>query len=128
MTTSTTTEQSGIRRALSSVAIVGVLATLAGLAFGGGRVAMGVGLGAAVACANLWFINLVVRGLLNREKTATPWGLIAVVKFIVLIGGLYLLVRSGWVDVLTLLIGYGALPLGIVTAQLGAARALGEEG
>lgn len=129
MTTPTTTEHEyGFARAFWAVAIVGVLATLGGLGLGGSRWALGIAVGAAVAAANLWSIRLVVRGLLAEKRGAVPWGLLAVVKFAVLVGGLYLLVKSGSLDLLALLIGYGALPIGIASAQLGAARAIGEEG
>jgi hypothetical protein len=37
----------------------------------------------------------------------------------VLVVGLWLLVRAGVVDLLPLIIGYGALPLGIFAAQVG---------
>ena len=129
MTTPTTGEHdSGFERALWAVAVLGVLGVLAGLLLAGGRAAIGIGIGSAVAAANLWSIMVVVRGLLAPTPGAVPWGLLAAIKFVVLIAGLYLLVKSGWVDLLTLLIGYGALPIGIVTAQLGTARAVGEEG
>jgi hypothetical protein len=129
MTTPMTSEQeSGFSRALWAIAVLGVLATLAGLLVAGGRTAIGIGIGSAIAAANLWSIMRVVRGLLAPKPGSVPWGLIAAVKFVVLIGGVYLLVKSGWVDLVTLLIGYGALPVGIVSAQLGAARTVSEEG
>jgi hypothetical protein len=48
--------------------------------------------------------------------------LVAVVKLVVLFGGLYLLLRSGMASGVALVLGYGALPLGITVGGLLAPR------
>lgn len=114
-------------RAMWAVALVGVAGTLVAALLGGAAAARSVAIGAAVAGANLWVITLVVRGMLGGKKSRVPWPLLAVLKMAVLFGGLYLLLKSGWVDLLPLLAGYGALPLGIVAGQVGAPRPVEEE-
>jgi hypothetical protein len=111
-----------------AVALVGCVSTVAAVFLGGVPAARSVALGAAVAGANLWVITLVVRGMLGGKKSRVPWPLLAVLKMSVLFGGLYLMLKSGWVDLLPLLAGYGALPLGIVAGQAGAPRPVEEEG
>ncbi len=128
-TTLTHTEKDGsTARALWAVALVGTATTLVAAFLGGALAARSVALGAIVAAANLWVITVVVRGMLGGKKSRVPWPLIAMLKMGVLFGGLYLFLKSGWVDLLPLLAGYGALPLGIVAGQLGAPRPIEEEG
>lgn len=128
-TTPTHTEKdASMARAMWAVALVGLATTVAGGLLGGALAARSVALGAAVAAANLWVITVVVRGMLGGKKSRVPWPLIAVLKMTVLFGGLYLFLKSGWVDLLPLLAGYGALPLGIVAGQVGAPRPIEEEG
>lgn len=128
-TTLTHTEKDGsTARALWAVALVGFATTVVAAFLGGALAARSVALGAIVAAANLWVITVVVRGMLGGKKSRVPWPLIAVLKMGVLFGGLYLFLKSGWVDLLPLLAGYGALPLGIVAGQLGAPRPIEEEG
>jgi ATP synthase I chain len=129
MTKTTTTERdAGFNRALVAVVLVGTLSTIVALIFGGVRTGASVGLGAAVGALNLLAIWFVVRGLLARKRSSVPWGLVAVLKFGLLVAVLYFLLKSHAVELLPLLIGYGALPLGITAGQLGAPRALSEEG
>ena len=129
MTKTTTTEHDrGVVRTLFAVALIGLVSTVSAFWLSGARAGLSVGIGAVVAALNLWVMLFVVRGLIAQKKSSLPWGLIAVLKFAVLIAGLFVLVKSGWVDVIALLIGYAALPLGIAAAQLGVPRAAQEEG
>lgn len=109
----------GLRMALWGVALVGaVIAIFFGILGGAGKLVAAV-IGASVAVLNLWSVGLVVRGYLGKLNPNVPWGLLAVLKLLGLFVGIYGLVQSGWVEPLPLLSGYGALPLGIVAAQLG---------
>ena len=129
MTTLTSTDkEGGMARAMWAVALVGLATTVAAAFLGGVLAARSVALGAAVAALNLWVISLVVRGMLGGKRSRVPWPLIAVLKMGVLFGGLYLLLKGGWVDLLPLLAGYGALPLGVVAGQVGAPHPVEEEG
>ncbi|MFO0568343.1 MAG: hypothetical protein U0263_21965 [Polyangiaceae bacterium] len=128
MTTTRADKDGSTHRALWAVVLVGALATGGAFVMGGAPVARSVAVGAVVALGNLFAIGLVVRGILNGKKSRVPWPLVAVLKMTLLFGGLYLLLKSGFVSLLPLLVGYGALPIGIVAAQLGAPQPVEEEG
>jgi hypothetical protein len=103
---------------LWSVAFVGaVLTLLCPLVAGLGSV-LSVASGAALAVANLWVLSRVVRGFLAKTGPKLPWAALAFGKFSLLLGTVYILVDAGWVQLLPLLIGFGALPLGIVLSVL----------
>jgi hypothetical protein len=111
-----------------AVLLVGFASTIAAAFLGGALAARSVALGAAVAAANLWTIGLVVRGMFSGKRSRVPWPLVAVLKMAILFGGLYLALKSGWVELLPLLVGYGALPVGIVARQVSAPHPIEEEG
>jgi hypothetical protein len=46
------------------------------------------------------------------------WGIFAVVKMLVLFGGMWLLMTNGLVAPIPLVVGYGALPIGIAIGSL----------
>ena len=83
--------------------------------------------GAAVAIGNLWLVGRVVRGFVSGTAQAL-WGFVAALKFTLLVVLLWVLLKSGLVDLLPLVIGYGALPLGIFASQLGGASPARERG
>jgi hypothetical protein len=106
-----------MRAALWCVAAAGALiAVVAALAFGM-RALVGVAIGSALATANLWLVARIVRAFLLPSERRLSWGIVTVLKFSGLFAAVYLLYRSGWVDMLALAAGYGSLPLGIVAAQ-----------
>jgi len=108
----------GIRNALVAVSIIGIAGTLAAVWLGGTVIARSVAVGAALAVGNLWLLAQMVRGFLARKGATAPWSIIAVLKFVLLFGAMYVLVRTRFVDVLPCVFGFGALPVGIVFAQL----------
>jgi hypothetical protein len=113
--------------ALWSVVLAGVvLAVLAGMAGGAGAL-LGAALGAAIATLNLWALIRLVRVLFGSRGPRLPWTLALTAKFAVLLGAMYWLIRSELVDVLPLLVGYLALPVGIVAGQLRGAQPAREE-
>jgi len=116
------------RAALWTVGITGSVLAAAAIPLSSARDAAGVAAGAVLATLNLWAIGLLVRRLLSDSAPAVPWALFAVVKLVVLFGAVYLLVFSGFADILAVVVGYGALPIGLVVAQLGAKRAADEQG
>lgn len=89
----------------------GLLFVGAGIAYGM-RTMLAVGLGAALAVSNLWVLERLVSAYL--KTTGGRWTAIATVKAAVLLATVALLVRSGAVDVLPIVAGFGALPIGIV--------------
>lgn len=108
----------GMRWPLLTVAVLGALVALSTLAVLGPRAGIGAALGAAIAVANLAVFARVIRGLLAGGKARRLWGLVGIVKIVVLFGGLWLLLRSDLVPALALVLGYGALPLGLTVSSL----------
>jgi hypothetical protein len=107
----------GLGRALIAVAVASVVLTsLAPFAFGSGAL-LGAAVGGALALSNLWVIAVVVRGFLRGA--GLPWGALAAVKFLALLFLVWIVLRNGWAQPVALALGYAALPLGIVVAQLG---------
>jgi hypothetical protein len=51
------------------------------------------------------------------KRGGAAWGIFALVKILVLFGGIWMLLTRGLVDPIPLVIGYGVLPLGIAAAS-----------
>ena len=116
-------EDSGsIRRALIAVCTFGLFGTIAALWLGGMKPAWSVAIGAGIAAGNLWLLAQMVRAFLAQKGATAPWGIVAVLKFALLFGAMYVLVKTRTVDILPCAIGFCALPVGIVFAQLLCAR------
>lgn len=73
-------------------------------------------IGALLAAGNLAAIGLVVRGVLRGALLS--WGSLASVKFMLLVGAVWLVLKNQWAGAVPLALGYMALPLGIVIGQL----------
>lgn len=52
------------------------------------------------------------------RRGGAAWGVFAMLKILVLFGGIALLLRRGWVEAIPLVVGYGVLPLGITASTL----------
>ena len=104
--------------AILSVAITGAVLALAALASYGGRAALGVGIGGAIATVNLLAFARIGQAFVSRRGNTAPWAIIAVVKLVALLGGIWLILKSNVVSGLALTIGYGALPIGITLGSL----------
>ncbi len=52
------------------------------------------------------------------RRGGAAWGVFALLKILVLFGGIGLLLMRGWVEPIPLVIGYGVLPLGITASTL----------
>ncbi|MET0790937.1 MAG: hypothetical protein ABW061_05405 [Polyangiaceae bacterium] len=129
MSTATeSTDQNGIATAIWSVAIVGVVFTAAAPTLLGPASRVSVALGVLLAIANLWAISRTVRGFLQPAGARSPWVSLAMLKFAVMFLGVLFLVRGGYAQLLPLVIGYAAMPVGIVIAQLKSAPAASREG
>jgi hypothetical protein len=110
----------GLRAALHAVAISGALLTLGSPFVLGLRGIVGVALGASIATLNLWALGRIVRAFMHGA--GLPWILLGALKLVGLLALLALVLKLGLTSVIPLAIGYGALPVGIVFAQLGAGR------
>jgi len=121
------TDQNGIATALWSVTVVAVLLAVCAPFALGSASRLSVGLGGLLAIFNLWGLVRIVRAFLYPVGARAPWILFALFKLTVLFMGVWFLVRSGSAQVLPLLIGYAALPLGIVVSQLRSAAPAASE-
>ena len=52
------------------------------------------------------------------KRGGAAWGAFAVVKILVLFGGIWILLTRGLVDPIPLVVGYGVLPIGIAASGL----------
>jgi hypothetical protein len=107
----------GLGRSLRAVAVAGVVLTLLSPFAFDGKTMQGVAIGAALAFGNLYAIAAIVRGFLRGA--GLPWGVFGAVKFAALLFVIWIVLKNGWATVVPLVLGYAALPLGIVAGQLG---------
>jgi hypothetical protein len=84
----------------------------------GGKLAgLSVAIGAFLATMNLWVFTRIGTAFFARRGINAPWGLIAVLKLIVLFGAVAVVLRSEFASPIGFLVGYLALPIGIVLSQ-----------
>lgn len=111
-------DDGGLSVIVKSVAVVGVLDAVAVGYFAGRGAGASAAFGATLGLANLLVLGRMVRAFLGRGGASMPWVVAALTKLAVLLLAMYLPVRAGLVQVLPFVIGFGALPLGIVLGQL----------
>ncbi len=122
MTTEETPDDLPLRWSLAAVAgLAAGIALLTGILMGV-RTGMGVMVGGVIATINLWVFMHIVRGVLGGGRHGRLWVLAAILKLGGLLGGAWLLMRTGFCSGGQLAIGYCALPLGIVVGSLVAPR------
>jgi hypothetical protein len=118
-----------MRTVLAGVAASGAVLTLGALAFAGVGVALSVSVGAGLALGNLWALARIVVALLPGESSAggsgpsvapntASWALLGVLKMVGLMAVVWLLMRYGLVSPLPMVVGFGALPIGIAIGSL----------
>ena len=122
------TDQNGIAQAIWSVAIVGALLTAGAPSLLGAHSRLSVAIGALLAIGNLWAIARTVRGFLYPAGARAAWIPLAMLKFAGMFLAILFLVRAGYAQLLPLVIGYAALPVGITISQLKSAPAASGEG
>lgn len=112
------TADSGLTRAFVGIAVWGALLSGGSLfVLDELKGSLSVLVGALVALFNFWTTAYLVRGFLFPAGIRLPWPLIATVKLVVVLGGIYLLVQRDVLSLLPLVFGFAALPLGIVFGQ-----------
>lgn len=127
MKTKTTADRDpSLSAAYVCVAGSGVMLLIASAVCFGPRSSAGVALGVVLAVSNLWLLERVVRVYLMSE--GGRWALMALVKSTALFATIGLLVKTGAIDVLPLVAGFGALPVGVVLAGLWPVARAREEG
>lgn len=113
-----------LRTSIRAVAIAGAALVLFTLAFAGFGAAVSVAVGAGLAAGNLWLLAKIVSSLLPDDRRGAEaqsragWALVAVLKMFGLLAFAWLLMRHGIVSPLPMLIGFGALPIGIAIGSL----------
>lgn len=107
-----------LRAAMYAVAAVGGAFTLGAFLFIDTQAGLSVLAGAIIAVVNLLAFARIVHAFLGKTKRTAPWALLAVLKLLVLFGGIFLLVKSELVSALWLAAGYAALPFGITLGSL----------
>lgn len=126
-----------LRASLVAVAASAGVLAVAGLALLGASVGLSVAVGGAIAVANLWALARIVLALLpvdaagaraQQSRGRGGWGLVAVGKMLGLVAVVWLLMRHGLVSPLPMLVGFGALPIGIAIGSLLGDRSSPDEG
>jgi hypothetical protein len=113
-----------LRTSIRAVALSGVVLALFGFAFSGFSAGLSVALGGGLAAANLWLLARIVTALLPDDQAGADtqsraaWALLAVLKMGGMLAVAWLLMRHGIVSPLPMLIGFGALPIGIAIGSL----------
>jgi hypothetical protein len=105
-----------LRRAIRWVAIAGAVLALPMGLFAGIHAGFSTAVGALVACVNLYVLGRSVGAMIGRGSPA--WRFVSVLKMIALFGGVWLLLTTGIVDPIPLVVGLGALPLGLAAGSM----------
>jgi hypothetical protein len=111
--------------ALVAVGSCGALMAVTAAFAWGARFALSVGAGATIAGSNLYVLSKIVGAMMQDRAAgdsqgagAGTWGVLAMVKMIVLFGGIWLVMTKGLVDPMGLVLGYGSLPIGIAIGSI----------
>ena len=105
-------------RPIFAVAAIGALLTTGAILLVGRTAGQGVAIGAVVATANLWAFTRLGAAFLARRGVQTAFALLAVLKLVVLFGAVVIVLKAELAGPVPFLIGYLALPAGIVVSQL----------
>jgi hypothetical protein len=111
-----------LRTTLVAVALSGATLALGTLATIGPKAARSVAVGAVLAVGNLWALARVVTALLQNERRRRRgpggWALLAVAKMLGLFTVVWLLMRYAIAAPIPMLVGFGALPIGIAIGSV----------
>jgi hypothetical protein len=113
-----------MRACLLCTAGAGGVFSVAALAFFGLRTGLSVATGGALATGNLWALARIMGALLPSGRpeamaqSRAAWSLVAALKMLALFVVVWLLMSEGLVAPLQLVVGFGALPIGIAIGSL----------
>lgn len=107
-----------MRAAILGIAASAVAMTLVAALVFGGRAALGVAIGGAIATANLYVFARIGQAFIGQRGRTAPWAVIAMLKLIVLFFGIWFILKSGVVSGLALTVGYSSLIVGITLGTL----------
>jgi hypothetical protein len=108
----------GMSVIVKMVAAVGLVDAVIVGYFAGRGAGASAAYAATLGLTNLVFLGRMVRAFSRQGATTIRWAVAALTKLAVLLLAMYLPVRAGLIQVLPFMIGFGALPLGIVLGQL----------
>jgi len=128
-------EDSTYGAAMVAVGLAGAAIAIGAFSLYGGKAAASAAFGTVLAIANLFVLGKVIRAMMPEPEpvpgeepgTQEPgpqkgspaaWGIFALLKVVGLFALVLVAVKADWVTPLGFLVGYGALPIGIVMAQL----------
>ena len=100
---------------LASALIIAGAAAAGALGFASSRIIPGAVCGAAFTCGNFFLLRKILEKAFLREGEISKRFVVQyIAKFLGLIGAVYLVVRSGWFDILGFLLGFTSLFLGVL--------------
>ena len=102
-----------MRGPLVAVCVTGIVLSGGALVFAGFPAAISTGIGAVVAAVNLWVLAQVIGG-----TGSAGWRTVGLLKMLGLFGGVWLLLTYHLVDPIPLVVGLGALPIGLTTGSM----------
>jgi F0F1-type ATP synthase assembly protein I len=102
------------------IAVLGVLVAAVGATLYGHKAGISAAIGAAIAMANLYALAHIVRALTTpgASSSAAGWTFAFMLKIVVLLAGVWLLLRAGVVTLLPLIVGYMTLIVGLGVGNL----------
>lgn len=109
-----------IRVAIITVAVFGTLFALVAGTVWSVRAGISAAVGATIAASNLWVLARIIGATARPDasKSALAWSMLALVKMLGLFALVWLLIRWGIAQPLPLVLGYGALPIGIAVGSV----------
>ena len=110
-------------RPLFAVVAMAVLLAGGGTLIAGRATGIGIGVGGLIAALNLWAFTRIGAAVLSGQRRRGAWGLVAILKLFALFGAVFFILKRDLADPLSFLIGYLALPVGIVASQFLGLRA-----
>ncbi len=84
----------------------------------GGRFGFGVVVGGVIGFTNFLVLAKILESMTGKGNGAAFWGLVYVMKIVLLFGGIALLLHSGLLSGVGMLVGFAALAPGIVLGGL----------
>jgi len=109
-----------LKTAIGAVCAFGALFALGGFVLWGRAAGVSVAIGAAIAATNLYALARIIRALTTpgASRSVAGWTFALLLKMVFLFGGLWLLLKGGFVTLLPLAAGYMTLPIGIALGNL----------
>jgi hypothetical protein len=108
----------GITTAVMAVGAIGAIVTVGAFVVFGLSAGFSVGIGAAVATANLYALGRIIDAYTGNKPGGGAWKVFGLVKIFFLFGGVWLLLSKGVVDPIPFVVGLGSLPVGISISSM----------